>query len=195
MDESVIVEALEALKKTSDETLELLVNLLNWARSQQSETFKPVITDVHQIVDQVVSLSQGIARSKDITLHADVTNDALLMVDVEMIKTALRNLVSNSIKFTPNAGTVMINAESEKDFVKITISDTGVGIAKKDIPKLFDDKSVFTTPGTNQEKGTGLGLKMVKKFVEKNGGSISVESVPGQGTAFSLTFPKYIGYE
>ena len=195
MDESVIVEALEAMKKTSDETLDLLVNLLNWARSQQSETFKPVITDVHQIIDQVVSLSQGIARSKDITLHADVTNDALVMVDVEMLKTALRNLVSNSIKFTPNAGTVMINAESEKDFVKITISDTGVGIAKKDIPKLFDDKLVFTTPGTNQEKGTGLGLKMVKKFVEKNGGSISVESVPGQGTAFSLTFPKYIRYE
>jgi signal transduction histidine kinase len=87
----------------------------------------------------------------------------------------------------------MVNIKEINDRFNISISDTGIGIPKEILSKLFDSKSVITTSGTNNEKGTGLGLKLVKKFVEKNGGTISVTSELGQGSDFSFTIPKYIG--
>lgn len=89
----------------------------------------------------------------------------------------------------------MVTINDKDDNHIVSISDTGAGILEENIPKLFDTSISFTTPGTENEKGTGLGLKLVKKFVEKNGGEIKVESILGQGTVFSFSVPKYIDHE
>jgi PAS domain S-box-containing protein len=193
IDEETRLSILTSLKKTSDETFDLLVNLLEWAKSQQIDSFKPVISDLVTHVNQVLSISQGMADAKNISLQKNLPLIAPVIVDVDMMKTILRNLISNSIKFTPQTGVVMVSIKEINDRFNISISDTGIGIPKEILSKLFDSKSAITTSGTNNEKGTGLGLKLVKKFVEKNGGTISVTSELGQGSNFSFTIPKYIG--
>ncbi|MDD3892064.1 MAG: ATP-binding protein, partial [Bacteroidales bacterium] len=96
------------------------------------------------------------------------------------------------IKFTPNSSTVNISSNSKGDSIEISIADSGVGIPENKIPILFDNNFNFTSLGTNKEKGTGLGLKLVKNFIDKNGGKIHVESIEGQGSTFTISFPKYI---
>ncbi|PKP39819.1 MAG: hypothetical protein CVT98_00390 [Bacteroidetes bacterium HGW-Bacteroidetes-15] len=191
LDEKTSDSILETLSNTSHETYKLLDNLLEWAKSQKSESFKPEKTDLVLIIEQVLTLSKGIADSKSISLQKNLPTKAIVMVDIEMIKTVFRNLISNSIKFTQHSGIVMVSLSENSDFYNISISDTGVGIDSNIIPKLFDNTSSFTTFGTNNERGSGLGLKLVKKFVEKNGGQISVESQVGQGSKFTFSIPKF----
>jgi signal transduction histidine kinase len=107
-----------------------------------------------------------------------------------MLKTILRNLVSNGIKFTPEGGSVKVAAELEDKYVKLTVKDSGVGISEQNIQKLFKIDVNFSTQGTHKERGTGLGLILCKELVEKNGGKIKVESEIGQGTRFIFTLPK-----
>jgi len=104
-------------------------------------------------------------------------------------KTVLRNLVSNAIKFTKKGGTININAEENSGEVRISVSDTGIGISDVDLAKLFDISQVISSKGTENEKGTGLGLLLCKEFVEKHGGKIWVESEVGKGSSFYFTFP------
>ena len=104
-------------------------------------------------------------------------------------KALLRNLVSNAIKFTDNGGVININAEEDSGNVTISVSDNGVGIEPDDLKKLFDITEVITTKGTAGEKGTGLGLLLCKEFAEKHQGKIWVDSTPGKGSSFYLTFP------
>jgi signal transduction histidine kinase len=106
-----------------------------------------------------------------------------------MIKTVLRNLVSNAIKFTNNGGTINIIAEGNSENITISVSDNGVGIARSDLTKLFRISEVLSTKGTANEKGTGLGLLLCKEFVEKHGGKIWVESEVGKGSDFKFTLP------
>ena len=106
-----------------------------------------------------------------------------------MIKTVLRNLVSNAIKFTNNGGQIDINAEKNHTNVTITISDNGIGIEPNNLTKLFDISQIQTTIGTAEEKGTGLGLVLCKQFVEKHGGKIWAESEHGKGSEFKFTMP------
>jgi signal transduction histidine kinase len=107
-----------------------------------------------------------------------------------MLSTVLRNLVSNAIKFTPKGGEVKVEARVEGDDVKISVCDTGIGIKPETIEKLFKIETSFTTRGTENEKGTGLGLLLCKEFIEKHGGRIWVESEQGQGSIFSFVIPK-----
>jgi len=186
---------IKTLQETSGETYKLLENLLEWANSQQKSNFKPERTDLVLLAEQVIKLSKSVADGKGITLQKNLPDKAMAFVDVEMIKTIIRNLISNSIKFTPASGVIMVTINDKDDNHIVSISDTGAGISEENIPKLFDTSISFTTPGTENEKGTGLGLKLVKKFVEKNGGEIKVESILGQGTVFSFSVPKYIDHE
>ncbi|MDY0198987.1 MAG: ATP-binding protein, partial [Tenuifilaceae bacterium] len=101
--------------------------------------------------------------------------------------------VSNSIKFTPNAGTITISSNANGNNIQISVADSGIGIPESKISTLFDNSINYTSLGTNNEKGTGLGLKLVKKFIDKNGGRIDVESIEGQGTIFTITLSKYTG--
>ncbi|MDD2196649.1 MAG: PAS domain S-box protein [Bacteroidales bacterium] len=192
MDKETRESTLNTLQTTSKETYALLENLLEWANSQRTDIYKPKRTNLAPLFDQVIALSLGAANAKGISIQKDIEENIPVFVDEEMIKTALRNLVSNSIKFTPNSGTVNISSNSKGDSIEISIADSGVGIPENKIPILFDNNFNFTSLGTNKEKGTGLGLKLVKNFIDKNGGKIHVESIEGQGSTFTISFPKYI---
>ena len=108
-----------------------------------------------------------------------------------MLKTLLRNLVSNAIKFTNHGGSININAEENFENVTISVSDNGIGISSYNLAKLLDISQVLTTKGTAKETGTGLGLLLCKEFVEKHGGKIWIESEVGKGSDFKFTLPKF----
>lgn len=114
----------------------------------------------------------------------------MVYADPDMLRGIIRNLVSNSLKFTPEGGTVSIKHSAGENVDLITVSDTGIGIKKSDLDKIFRIDVHHTTPGTNNEPGTGLGLILVKELVEKHGGAIKIESERGKGTNITFTLPK-----
>jgi signal transduction histidine kinase len=181
---------IDILKKTANDTYALLEDLLGWAKSQKTYSFKPIHTNFTTIANEVIGLSKTIAESKGIAISSNLPLKVPVIADTEMLKTALRNLLSNSIKFTPNGGNVIVSLDELPNFIEVFVTDTGMGIEPTVAAKLFDDTYSHTSLGTNSEKGFGLGLKMVKKFVEKNGGSIKVDSVLGQGSVFRFTIPR-----
>jgi signal transduction histidine kinase len=130
-----------------------------------------------------------VAQSKKIDLSNLVEVLTQVSADIDHVKLILRNLLSNALKFTPQGGSVSIKADVEKNFVKVSVSDTGVGMTEEKLSKLFTS-AVTSTKGTDEEKGTGLGLMLCKDFVEKNGGQIWAESQIGKGSTFYFTLPK-----
>ena len=129
------------------------------------------------------------AIRKNIELKRFIPDDLVIVADRNMIKTVLRNLISNAIKFTPKNGKVGVNALTNDKYIEIAVSDNGIGMTKEIISKLFRIDSNHLTRGTENEKGTGLGLFLCKEFVEKHGGKIWVESEPGKGSIFKLFLP------
>ena len=109
-----------------------------------------------------------------------------------MVKTILRNLINNAIKYTNINGEITINASELKQFVEVTVKDNGIGISADNKKKLFKIDTFHSTPGTHDEKGTGLGLLLCKEFVELHGGNIRIESEAGKGSRFAFTLPHYI---
>lgn len=191
-DEESSKSILNTLKSTSEETYKLLENLLDWAKSQRTDSYKPEKTNLVPLIEQVLALSKGVAETKRINIHHQLIDKANVIIDVDMIKTVLRNLISNSVKFTPDSGFISINLTENGNDFHISVSDTGVGIPADVLPQLLDNTKNISTFGTNNERGTGLGLKLSKKFVEKHGGQLTIESQVGQGSTFSFTIPKYI---
>ena len=178
------------INTSSKQTLQLLENLLDWARLQQGRiVFRPQNLNLHELAYEVVDLVKDIAEQKGISVQNTIPNTLNVYADKEMIKTVLRNLVSNAIKFTDNGGFVEISSKLTDTEVFILVTDNGVGISADDIGKLFDISSNFSRKGTNEEKGTGLGLSLCKEFVEKNGGTIGVTSESGVGSVFRFTLP------
>jgi two-component system NtrC family sensor kinase len=168
----------------------LLENLLEWSRSQIGHlNFKPEIFDIAAILRENRELFEGQAAEKKIDIVYD--NSSLLLVNahVNSVSTVVRNLLSNAIKFTPAGGTITIHAEQTDTHLRVSVTDTGLGISEATVQKLFKVGTHYSTPGTAKEKGTGLGLMLCKDFVEKNGGSIGVESTEGKGSTFYFTVP------
>jgi signal transduction histidine kinase len=112
------------------------------------------------------------------------------IADEKMLRTVIRNLVSNAIKFTPKGGTINIKAIKTEDAVQVSVSDTGVGMEQETVDKLFKIETSFTSRGTENEKGTGLGLLLCKEFLEKHGGNIWIESEIGKGSTFTFSIPR-----
>ena len=129
------------------------------------------------------------AEAKNIEIRADVEPDIFIYADKNMIKTVVRNFVTNAVKFTKKGGKISINAEKSGGSFSFYVKDTGIGIKKKDISKLFVIDKHFVTNGTENEKGTGLGLLLCKEFVEKHDGNVFVESVSKKGSTFGFTIP------
>jgi len=129
------------------------------------------------------------ADAKNIQLQNDVPENSTIFADYDSMATVIRNLVSNAIKFTNSSGLITLSGAKNFDNTDIMVSDTGIGINPNDLSKIFKIEENFTTKGTNQEGGTGLGLIICKEFVEKNGGSIKVSSNPGLGTTFTISLP------
>ncbi len=171
----------------------LLGNLLDWARSQtNSIQFKPEAVNISDIIHSTLVILSGEATKKSITLSNQITPDSLVLADNNMVSTVFRNLISNAIKFTRTGGLITIFSCLCNGFYEFTVEDNGVGIQQKDLEKLFRIDTKVYTKGTAEESGTGLGLILCKEFIEKNNGTIRVESEPGKGSRFIFTLPVFI---
>ena len=180
------------ISKNLGYTSGLVDNLLYWSKSQLSgETIHPTDFDIHDTAEHVVELFQKIASEKELRIINSIHQFTVIHADENMIQAVFRNLVSNAIKFSKHGGEICITASAEPGFTSVCIRDTGVGIKEEDLSKLFAVET-FTTRGTDDEKGTGLGLLLCKDFIEKNNGTIWVESVFGQGSKFCFKLPNNI---
>jgi PAS domain S-box-containing protein len=181
----------ENIHKATEETYSLLEDLLQWTGSQTGRIkAQPEIIYVIELFYSIVKIFKESARRKDITLYSNVIEDLYILADRNMVTTILRNLVSNAIKFTKREGQIVLDAKENESNIIISIKDTGIGIEKENISKLFRIDSTYSTKGTEKEKGTGLGLIICKEFAEKNNGTLIVESYPGKGSTFMLKLPK-----
>jgi len=186
-----IKEMAESIFKTSRETYNLLNNLLEWSTTQTGRIrFEPAKTGIYDIVIGIIDLLNDNAKKKDIAISVDIPLQLKVFADLRMISTVIRNLLSNAIKFTHKKGSIKIEARDAGKSVEISVADTGVGINKKDIDKLFRIDTNFSNPGTGNEKGTGLGLILCKEFIVMNNGDIRVESKIGKGSRFIVRLPK-----
>ncbi len=172
-------------------TFNLLDNLLKWASSNSGNmVYKPERILLNDIVKENFYSFVKESESKEISLRVSIAERIEVIADYEMINTIVRNLISNAIKFTPEKGQIEILSRIVSDNkIEIGVSDTGVGIDTEVLSQLFNIDSDISTPGTNQEKGSGLGLKLCKEFVEKNKGEIYAESKEGTGTTFWISLP------
>jgi signal transduction histidine kinase len=176
------------LKNSTNNTLMMLDNLLGWARSQmQGIVATPSVFNLTSLAEEKLELLNEIAKNKEITLVNAIKPNQMVKADKNQIGVVLQNLITNAIKFTHKGGFVTLDTVTNQEEVMVRISDTGIGMSKEDLAKLFQIEINFTSKGTANEKGTGLGLLLCKEFVEKNGGKILVDSKENEGTTFSFT--------
>lgn len=198
-----VFEMLEMTNKTAEEVFSLLDNLLKWTKSQLGKLSNvPQPIDMVGLVDGVIEVFKPIAESKLISLELDSEVEFInVIVDIEMIKSVVRNLISNAIKFSHKNTVVMVHVkvqdvmdenkteEGNGKEVLVTVSDRGCGIKKEDQEKLLNESTHFTTFGTDSEEGSGLGLLLCKDFVSKNHGRLWFTSEEGVGSNFNFTIP------
>lgn len=190
MDENKI-ELIRDLHSSSKVTYNLLQNLLQWSRSQTGKIkVEPVKFDAWEVAEENIKVLAKNAESKQITLINSVQPKTICLADRNMINTVFRNLISNSIKFTNKGGSVEVFMTNLEDEYQFCVSDSGIGMNKETLDKLFKINEKVQRAGTADEQGTGLGLILCKEFVEKNGGAISVESEPNFGSKFIFSVPK-----
>jgi signal transduction histidine kinase/ligand-binding sensor domain-containing protein len=185
------LEIINLVHKSSRNLYQLLENLLQWSRSQRGIIeFNPERIDLKDTFHSVVELMKSTAETKNIELGFTLPENGLAVhADRQMLDTIMRNLISNALKFTNTGGKVHCIAEINDGYANIKVTDNGVGMRSDIKDKLFRIDSNYTTYGTKNEMGTGLGLILVKEFVEKHGGKIGVESEVGRGSEFHFTLP------
>jgi len=190
LEQSKIRDLCRLLHDGATQGAELLECILQWARAQTGRL------DVHPSCIRLAELAQGIvdlqrpsAAAKEIRIAARVAADASAYADENMVATVLRNLVSNAVKFTPRGGEVVLSASEEGGEQLLSVSDTGVGMGPEELAKLFRIDVQFSCPGTESERGNGMGLILCKELAELNNGRLSVASAPMRGSTFSLRLP------
>lgn len=188
--ESEFSEMLTMLKDSSRATYEMLDNLLLWARSQsRSVEFDPDYHSVSDIVREKCTEVRLNADLKHISLHTQIDDNHIAWCDRTMVGIAIRNFLSNAVKYTPKGGTITVKVRSLEQYVAVEVIDTGIGMDEASVSSLFDLSSRVRHAGTEGENGTGLGLLLCRDFVEQSGGTISVESEPEKGSRFTITVP------
>jgi signal transduction histidine kinase len=169
----------------------LLENLLTWSRIQRGAMeHDPENLELAEIAEDTIDLFVSKAEEKNILLKHGIPQGLMAHADYNMVTTVIRNLVSNAMKFTSDGGKIEVSARSQNEtMIEVAVADTGTGIEQEDLSKLFRIDIRYTNVGTAGERGTGLGLNLCKDLVEKNGGTIWVESEVGKGTTFRFTLP------
>ncbi len=186
-----IAQYLDSLNKSAKSIYSLLENLLNYSRIQLGVMhLDPTVLFPAKIAEEVCELLNSTASAKEITLLNSIDFSIRINADKNMLYTVLRNLVSNSIKFSNEGGIITLSAESTTSGVIISVADNGIGMDEKKIQSLFKIKENKSSYGTKGEKGTGLGLVLCKELIEKSDGNISVTSIINEGTNFKITLPK-----
>jgi len=180
------------IHNTQQKTLSLLEELLLWAKSQSGKlSFEPVKISIKQVCNEIVKETEDMALSKNIAVICIHTESLYLNADLNMLKTVLRNLLSNALKFTNENGTITISSTNDGEYATIIVSDTGVGISLDKLSTLWDLGQNSSPAGINGESGSGLGLILCKEFVERHKGRIWAESTPGAGSHFKFTMPVF----
>lgn len=178
------------IHNSSHSAMELITNLTVWSRFQTGRMeFNPMEADLVAIIEEETKLLNSAAVQKSITINIDAPLILNIQIDKYMVSTILRNLISNSIKFSYPGNKILVSAIPNAKEVLIEVKDNGVGIRKDQITKLFRIETSFSTHGTQNEEGTGLGLILCQEFVLKHGGEIWVESEVGKGSSFRFTLP------
>ncbi|MBS1532725.1 MAG: hybrid sensor histidine kinase/response regulator, partial [Bacteroidetes bacterium] len=180
------------IHRTSNKILMQLNELVEWAKEQRQKTnFNPEKIQLHTRIAESLELLRANAIQKAVRLENNIDDDVYVYADSLMLRSILQNIVTNAIKFTPNGkGTVRVSSQTLNSMIEVSVEDTGVGMSNDVRQRLMENFDI-SIPGTNQEKGSGLGLLLVKDFVAQHGGSIAVDSEPGKGTRFRFTIPKY----
>lgn len=190
LDIDEIIQYSGLINTSAKNTMALLENLLDWAQVQRGQMlFNPKPALIGELLKDALAVMRQAAVQKGIVIQSAVPEDLIFSVDENMFKLLIRNLVGNAVKFTHRGGSVEINVEKLDDRIQISVKDNGIGISANNIEKLFSIRSGYIVRGTNNEKGTGLGLILCKEFVEKHKGHIWVESEKDSGSTFYVILP------
>lgn len=182
---------LQSQKELSHSTFQLLENLLSWASYNSDQIkFLPKKIHVSCLVEDAMKGVKFKAEQKEIELINDVCPVCYAFADVEMVKLILRNLISNAVKFTRANGFVKVTVRELEEIVEIKIQDSGVGISSENIAVILSDNQFYSSQGTKKEKGSGLGMKLCKSFVQQNKGALNIQSEPEVGTTIVVTLPR-----
>lgn len=182
---------LQNIKSITDNIYQLIEKLLNWSRLQIGKfEIKLDKLNLFDAINHIKNLLIGNLVRKNISFEVHIDKNLNVLSDENVLRTVLENVISNAIKFTRRDGKIIVSATNEKDFIKLSVKDNGVGIKKNDLEMLFRIDAQVTTTGTDQEKGTGLGLLLCKEMIEKQGGKIYIESKYNEGTTVHIEFKK-----
>jgi len=169
----------------------LLVRLLEWSRLQSSRVnFEPVKIDLKALIDSIIKVLRVSLEKKQISVVNEIDYNIFVYADENMLNSIIQNLISNAIKYSYENSVIILSMIANEEFIAVSVADSGVGIPEKILPRLFKPDSIHTTRGTNNEIGTGFGLLLCKEMVERNGGSIWVESIHKKGSTFKFTVPR-----
>jgi signal transduction histidine kinase len=181
---------LNNLRIQSENTYHLLENLLDWAKTQTGQIgFHPVSLDIKSIIDQVVIFLKPLADNKNVSIEVSANEGLLLYADPDMLKTILRNLITNAIKYSNLSSVIHVYLETKSAYYEISVEDKGIGMREDEKENLFQGTDFISKNGTAEEKGSGLGLMICKEFVERHSGKIRVESETGKGSKFIFSIP------
>lgn len=190
MKPELIKEMLELLHRSSKEELNMLDYLVEWARIKYaSDVFTPTKIKLVDYVKKVFDTLNENASVKTINLHHEIHEDTSVFADGKMLLSILQNIVSNALKHTGSGGNIIVTTKRKEDKVIVEIKDTGIGMTKEIQEKLFTPQASSLSKAREDNKGAGIGLLLVKGFLEKNGGEIWVESIIGEGSSFYFTLP------
>ena len=190
LSEQEFKKASAGLQKQIDQLKVSLDELLTWSKAQlHGINPEPEVVPLKSLIYEVVTVNRPTARNKKIIITTNIPSEITAFCDPNMLRSVITNLITNAIKFTPVGGAISISCKNENATAKIAVEDTGLGIPKENLVKILSPTIHFTTRGTNNEKGTGLGLIMCREFIQKNNGSFEVESEDGKGSIFLLTLP------
>lgn len=182
-----IIEYIGFSKTSAQNAIEILENLLDWVKTQaRTITVNPTETNIYNLISNIVDNLQANLFSKNINLSINIDSKLVASLDQNMTFVIIRNILTNAIKFTNNNGEINIEAKKINSKVLITISDNGIGMDEEKLNGLFDIKDAKSSPGTNMEKGIGIGLILCKELTESQGGTIWAESIPQQGSSFFI---------
>lgn len=186
--EEQLLQYVPEINREMGNVTDLLENLLSWSKQQEHREVKTESIPLETLVHEVLGLYQFTAKGKSVHLLADIPDNVEIMADRQMIKTVLRNLVSNAVKFSAPGGRVMVNAEVFKNQVHLSVTDEGRGIPAENLERILGGEEI-TTKGTGGEFGSGLGLALCREFIHKNKSELQISSTPGMGSTFAFTLP------
>ena len=189
-DDEKRLKVIQHINTSSKIIYELLENLLTWANSQRKKIeLVPENINLNSVIEKSMAAYGGNAKSKNIHIIKHIPDDITVYADLFTLTVIINNMLSNAIKFTPDEGSVTISAKKYDDRVELIVADTGTGMSQETIDNLFQSKKIVSSSGTRNEKGTGLGLMLIKDFIAQNNGKLEIKSQPDKGTEFRISLP------